>query len=111
MLWNAEQIKAELDAKLQHITDEATKKMQEAVALGNAQKDQLLAQSKEQAERLLAQAKAQIEAEKTQALKEVREQIVDTALLAAAKITAQQINEKTAQQTVDEVLNQISARK
>ena len=107
----AEQIKAELDVKLQHITDEATKKMQEAVALGNAQKDQLLAQSQEQATRLLAQAKEQIEAEKTQALKEVRKQIVDTALLAAAKITAQQINEKTAQQTVDEVLNQLSTRK
>lgn len=107
----AEQIKAELGEKLQNIADQAAKKMQEAVALGNAQKEQLMAQAKEQTERLLEQAKAQIEAEKTQALKEVREQIVSTALLAAAKITRQQVTQQTAQNTVDEVLKEINSRK
>ena len=100
----AEKIKTELDTKLHNIADEAAKKMQEAVALGNAQKEQLLAQTEEQAQRLLTQAKEQIEAEKNQALKDVRAQIVQTALLAAAKITQQQMSEKTAEQMVDEVL-------
>ena len=108
---DAQQIKAELDAKLQDIAAEATKKMQEAVAVGNAQKEQLLAETKQQAERLLAQAKEQIQAEKDQALKEVRQQIVDTALLAAAKITKQQMTKQNATQTVDEVLQELSQHK
>ncbi len=107
----AQQIKAELDAKLQNIAAEAAKKMQEAVTLGNAQKEQLLAQTQQQAERLLAQAKEQIEAEKNQALKEVREQIVNTSLLAAEKITRQQVTQQTAQNTVDEVLRELNTHK
>ena len=106
----AEQIKAELDARLQNIATEAAKKMQETVSLGQAQKEQMLADAKEQTERLLAQAKEQIEAEKQQVLKEVRTQIVETALLAATKITRQQVTQKTAQASVDEVLEQIRTR-
>lgn len=104
----AQGIKAELDAKLQHIASEAAKKMQEAVALGNAQKDELLAETKKQAERLIAQAKEQIEAEKNKALQDVRGEVASTALLAAAKITRQQLNKESAQSVVDEVLREVS---
>ena len=105
----AQNIKAELDARLQQIAQEAAKKMQEAVALGNAQKEQLLSETKQQAERLIEQAKAQIEAEKNQALADVREQVVSTALLAAAKVTQQQLNAQSAEKVVDEVLRQVSS--
>ena len=104
----AQNIKAELDARLQQIAQEAAKKMQEAVALGNAQKEQLLNETKQQAERLIEQAKAQIETEKNQALADVREQVVSTALLAAAKVTQQQLNAQSAEKVVDEVLRQVS---
>ncbi len=104
----AQKAQAELDAKLQQIASEAAKKMQEAVALGNAQKEALLEQTQQQAQRLLSQAKEQIEAEKNKALKDVRAQVAEAALLAAAKITRQQLNAQTAQQTVDEVLRQVS---
>ena len=103
----AQQIKAELDAQLQHIPAEAAKKMQEAVALGNAQKEQLLEQTQQQAQRQPEQAKAQIEAEKNKALADVRDQVVSTALLAAAKITGQQMNQASAEKTVDEVLREV----
>lgn len=103
----AQQIKTELDAKLQNIASEAAKKMQEAVALGNAQKDELLAETKKQAERLIAQAKEQIEAEKNKALADVRDQVVSTALLAAAKVTRRQLDQESAQSVVDEVLRDV----
>ena len=106
----AEKIKTELDTRLANISAEASKKMQEAITLGNAQKEQLLAETKEQAARLLTQAKEQIEAEKNQALKEVRSQIAQTALLAAAQITKQQLNAENAAQTVEEVLRDIQPR-
>ena len=103
----AQSAKAELDAKLQQISDEAAKKMQEAVALGLAQKEQLLAQSQQQAQQLLEQAKAQIEAEKNKALADVRKQVAATALLAAVKITGRQMDQTAAEKTVDEVLQEI----
>lgn len=106
----AQQIKTELDAKLQNIASEAAKKMQEAVALGNAQKDELLAETKKQAERLIAQAKEQIEAEKNKALADVRDQVVSTALLAAAKVTRRQLDQESAQSVVDEVLRDVQNR-
>ena len=106
----AEQLKQALDEKLQHISAEAAQKIQEAVAIGNTQKEQLLAQTQEQAERLLAQAKEQIEAEKEKALKEARSQIAHTALLAAQRLTQQQLNASSSEQLVEQVLNDISSR-
>ena len=103
----AQNIKAELDAKLKEIAAEATAKMQEAVAAGNAQKEQILAESQRQAEHLLTQAKAQITAEKEKALQEVRKEIVSTALVAAVKIAQQQVTEQTAAHVVDEVLQEV----
>lgn len=103
----AQNIKAELDAKLKQIAAEAAAKMQEAVSVGNAQKEQILAETQRQAEHLLAQAKVQIAAEKDKALQEVRDQVVSTALAAAVKITRQQFNEKTAAAVVEEVLQEV----
>lgn len=103
----AEQLKAALDAKMQEIATTAAQKIQEAVAAGNAQKDQLLAQTREQSERLLQQAKEQIEAEKEKALQQLRQELAGTALLAAEKITKQQMSQQSAAQAVQEVLRQI----
>ncbi len=105
----AQNIKAELDAKLQHIAEQAAQKMQEAVALGNAQREQLLTETRQQADRLIEQAKAQIEAEKNKALVDVREQVVNTALLAAVKVTQQQMNKESAEKVVDEVLREVKS--
>lgn len=103
----AEKIKAELDEKLREIAQQAAAKIQEAVAVGNAQKEEILAQTQEQAQRLIAQAKEQITAEQTKALNDVRDQVVNTALLAAVKITQQQISPQAAEAVVDEVLKEI----
>lgn len=78
--------------------------------MGEVQKDQLLAAAKEQAEQTLAQAKAQIEAEKNKALTEVKDQIVSTALLAAAKVAQQQMNPDSAKAVVEQVLNEVRAK-
>lgn len=106
----AENIKKELDAKLAQIADEATKRVSEAVKMGETQKEQLLAAAKEQAEQTLAQAKAQIEAEKNKALADVKDQIVSTALLAAAKVARQQISPDSAKAAVEQVLNEVKAK-
>lgn len=78
--------------------------------MGETQKNQLLAQAKEQAENLIAQAKAQIQAEKDKALSDVKNQIVSTAMLAAAKVAQQQINQESAQQIVEQVLAEVQGK-
>ncbi len=106
----AENIKRELDEKLAQISDEAAKKMAEAVKMGETQKEQILSAAKEQSERLLEQAKAQIEAEKNKALSDVRGEIARTAVLAASKVVQQQMSEESAKSVVDRVLNEIKAK-
>ena len=107
---DAEELKKQLDDRLAGLSQEAAKKMAEAVQLGVSQRDQLLADAKEQADRFLAQAKAQIEAEKNQALADVRNEVVQTAMLAAEKIIRQQIDDNTAQQAVERVLTEIKKK-
>lgn len=107
---SAENLKRELDAKLAEITEEAARKIAEAVKTGETQRDQLLAEAKKNAERLVEQAKAQIEAEKNQALADVRGEIVRTAVLAAEKVLQQQVNEASASQMVDRVLEEVRTK-
>lgn len=106
----AENLKRELDEKLAQISDEAAKRVAEAVKMGETQKEQLLSAAKEQSERLLEQAKAQIEAEKNKALADVRGEIVRTAVLAASQVVQQQMSEESAKNVVDRVLKEIKAK-
>lgn len=103
----AEQLKNELDERLNRVAQEAAKKMTEAVQVGRLQSEQLLATAKAQSERLLVQAHEQIEAEKTRALADVRNEIVRTAVLAARQVVGQEINDKSARATVERVINEI----
>ena len=103
----AEQLKKELDDKLARISEEASRKMAEAVKIGEAQKEQLLLAAKTQSEMLTMQAKEQITAEKNKALQEVQEKIAQLSILAASRIIEQEISEKTANRIVEEVLQKI----
>ena len=108
---DAEKLKRELDEKLAEISAEASQKMAEAVKLGQAQSAQLLAEAQEQSKRLLAQTQQQLEAEKNEALKNVREEIVRTAILAAQQVVREQLSTQGAQDTVARVLDEIKAKK
>lgn len=107
----AETLKRELDEKLAQISLEASKKMNEAVQLGQAQSAALLTQAQEQAKRLLEETKAQLKAEKEQALADVRKEIVNTAIMATQKVLQENISTATADQAVTRVLAEIKAKK
>ncbi len=107
----AETLKRELDEKLAQISLEASKKMNEAVQLGQAQSAALLTQAQEQAKRLLEETKAQLKAEKEQALADVRKEIVNTAIMATQKVLQENISTATADQVVTRVLAEIKAKK
>lgn len=107
---SAEELKKELDERLAQISNEATQKMAAAVKAGEAQKEQLLAQAKEQTERMLQQAKDQLEAEKNKALADVRGEIAQLSLLAAARVMQRQVTDDTADQIVAQVLEEVKRK-
>ena len=107
---SAEELKKELDERLAQIPNEATQKMAAAVKAGEAQKEQLLAQAKEQTERMLQQAKDQLEAEKNKALADVRGEIAQLSLLAAARVMERQVTDDTADQIVAQVLEEVKRK-
>ena len=107
---SAEKLKAELDEKLNRISEEAAQKIAQAVKTGEAQRDQLLATAKEQSERLVEQARLQIEAEKNQALAQIRNEIVSTAILAAQKVVSQEINTTASKAVVERVLEEVQKK-
>lgn len=107
---DAEKLKAELDEKLAHISEEAAKKMAQAVKIGETQKEQLLAQAKSQAESLISQAREQITAEKDKALHEVQSQIAQLSVLAASRVIEQNITKESATRAIDEVLREVKTK-
>lgn len=106
----AEEIKAQLDKRLEQISQEASQKMAQAVKMGETQKEQLLAQAKEQAARLVEQAQTQIAAEKNKALAEVRGEIANLSLLAASRVLQRQVKDSTADEIVAEVLKEVQGK-
>ncbi len=104
----AQVLEQKLEARLAQISDEAAKKMAQAVELGQTQKDQLLAQAQEQAEHLLQQAKEQISAEKAKALADVRGEIANLSMLAASRIIGREVKETAADEIVAQVLEEVA---
>ena len=107
---SAEELKKELDERLAQISNEAARKMAEAVKTGEAQKEQLLAQAKEQSDRMLEQAKMQIEAEKNKALSDVRKEISTLSVLAASRVVEQEIKPSSADKIVEQVLREVQGK-
>lgn len=107
---DAQRLKAELDEKLAHISEEAAQKMAQAIKIGETQKDQLLSEAKAQAESLINQAREQITAEKNKALKEVQNQIAQLSVLAASRVIEQEISSSSAQRAVEEVLQEVKTK-
>ena len=107
---SAEKLKAELDEKLARISSEAAQKMAQAVETGEEQRDQLIAAAKEQSQRLLEQARVQITAEKTQALADMRREIVRTAIWAAQKVVSQKMDTEDSRAAVERVLEEVKTR-
>ena len=107
---DAEKLKAELDEKLAHISEEAAQKIAQAVKLGETQKEELLSTAKAQAQSIVDQARAQITAEKEKALKEVQGEIAQLSVLAASRVIEQEISPASSAKAVEEVLREVKTK-
>ena len=100
----AEQAKAEYTERIQKSKDEADRIVAEAVKKASDREAEIIAEANQNAARLKQQAQESIEQEKRRALNEVKDQISEVVVLAAAKVCEKEISQKDNAQLIDSFL-------
>ena len=103
----AEKLKASYQARLSEANVEADRKVQDAVREAKAISNDIINKSNEKASEIKSKAEMDIEFARKQALANVREQVVNLAMLTSSKLIAQSVNEETAKILVDEVITEV----
>ena len=89
----AEKARAEVDRILAEARQVAQTRIDEGIALGNRERDELVAQATDEFRRLLEAARRELAAERERSAADLRNRIVDIALMAASRVTGQSFNE------------------
>ena len=100
----AEQAKAEYTERIQQSKDEADRIVAEAVKKASDREAEIIAEANQNAARLKQQAQESIEQEKRRALNEVKDQISEVVVLAAAKVCEKEISQKDNAELIDSFL-------
>lgn len=108
---DVEHIKADYEAQIARLEDEAQKMMNKAVKEAQTARDEIVTSARDQSQAILARAAEQIEFEKEKAVKELRQQVLDVSLLVAEKTIGETINDDVQRRLVDQVFAQIEAEK
>ncbi|MCF7797738.1 MAG: F0F1 ATP synthase subunit B [Lentisphaeria bacterium] len=108
---NEARLEAEKVAKeYDEMVAKARKEAQEIVMAGKStaekMKGDILEDAKAKAESLMKQAERQIEAERDKAIAEIRNQIVDLSLLAAAKVVGKEVSKADNERLINETLRE-----
>jgi len=102
-----EKIKQDYQNQLSNLTKKAEEITQEAAKKGEIQRQEIIAQSQKEANKILEKAKAVIEKEKEKAIRELKVQAADLAILAASKVLERTIDESMAHKLIDEFIDEI----
>lgn len=94
---------ADARSEAQAIIDKANKTAKEAY-------DQMLAQAREEQENIFKTAKEQIEREKSNALLELRGEVVSLSMQLASKVVEKKIDAETDQKLINEFLDEITSK-
>jgi F-type H+-transporting ATPase subunit b len=96
--------RAEREAAVEEARTEAQAMIARANKIAEDSRTEILAEAKAQAEKLTEKARAEIVAEKEKAMAEIRSQVADLALDAAAKLVGAQMDGPTQRRLVDRFL-------
>ena len=107
----AQKLKDEYAAQLQHARSEAQDIINQAAKIGEQTKTDIVNEAREEAARLTAKAQADIAREKTEALNEIRNEIADLAVLAAAKVVGKTIDVADHQNMVNDFVKEVAEAK
>lgn len=101
-------IESEKDNILKEAKKEAQHIAEKAQRAADERHEEIVTAAKREVERVIAKGKAQLADEKAAMLKDMRKDIVDIAMKAAARITQDQIDEKKSQSLAEEVVRKMT---
>lgn len=106
---------AEADEEARRKLEEAQRKGQEilsqAAALGERLKEEARQEARAQAEALIARARGEIELEREQAIRQLRQEFADLAILAAEKVLRETLDRERHRRLIEEVLEETKGLK
>ena len=103
----AQRLLADYKESLARVRGEAEDILERARKAGEANKSEILAAAKEQSDRRVEQARQQIERDTRTALREIKTQVADLALMAAEKVTTKSLTDADHQRLIEEALKDI----
>ncbi|WP_424245508.1 F-type H+-transporting ATPase subunit b [Elusimicrobium posterum] len=104
----AQKIKEELEKRLAGIAREAQEKMAQVEALAQTQKEAIIAEAKHSSKVMIDQATVEIEAQKKMAVADIKKEVSDIALAAAAKVSKVKLDAQADSALISDMLNTIS---
>lgn len=104
---DADRHAAELDERLKHIREEARAEVERAQQEGRAAAARILEQAQQQAAEFVQRAKEQLAHERRAAAIELRQQVVDLAVLAASRALREVLDEQAQRRAVDRFLSEL----
>jgi F-type H+-transporting ATPase subunit b len=99
-----QRLREELEARLSRIHEEARAEVKKAVEEARQVREQLLGDARSEAERFLSRAQAEIENRRRSALKEMRDQVADLAMIAAGKAIGETLDEAAHRRVIDDFI-------
>ncbi len=103
----AQRLLADYKESLARVRGEAEDILERARKAGESTKSEILAAAKEQSDRRVEQARQQIERDTRTALREIKTQVADLALMAAEKVTTRSLTDADHQRLIEEALKDI----
>ena len=106
-LSEAEETKAELEAKLNDAENQADEILNEATVNATRRKEKILAEARDEADSIIRQAKTNAELEMKKAQSEIKTQIVDVSVALSEKLIEREIKEEDHHKLIDSFIAQI----
>ncbi len=106
----AEQIRAELDARLAAFKTEADRRLEEAAAEGNRERNRIIEEAHKATALLLENAKKELEIRKDELSQELKNKVSELAFMAAEKVLLKTIDQKANKELVDRFLKELESK-
>ena len=106
-LSEAEETKAQLEAKLNDAENQADEILNEATVNATRRKEKILAEARDEADAIIRQAKTNAELEMKKAESDIKTQIVDVSFELSKKIIEREINKEDHHKLIDSFIEQI----
>jgi F-type H+-transporting ATPase subunit b len=99
-----QRMREEYEQRLEEIEQEHRDRIQAAQREAHAARDELLAEARAERDRVVAAGVREIQREKEKALVEIRDQVADLAVLAAAQVIGRELDERTHRSLISGVI-------